>query len=103
MAGYTIGIDIGGTNTDFGLVDESGNILHEERLSTVAYPTLTELLNELIQRIKNAINAFPSSGTLQGIGIGAPQWELLSGDHRISAQSEIRRNSKLSRGIPTSF
>jgi len=34
MANYAIGIDIGGTNTKFGVVDKDGKILKQERLLT---------------------------------------------------------------------
>ena len=31
---YAMGIDIGGTNTAFGLVDEDGNVVAESKIST---------------------------------------------------------------------
>ena len=34
MAKYAIGIDIGGTNTKFGVVDQHGKILQQDRLLT---------------------------------------------------------------------
>ena len=34
MADFAIGIDIGGTNTKFGIVDQKGHILQQERLLT---------------------------------------------------------------------
>ena len=34
MKKYAMGIDIGGTNTAFGLVDEDGNVIAESKIST---------------------------------------------------------------------
>ena len=34
MKKYAMGIDIGGTNTAFGLVDEDGNVVAESKIST---------------------------------------------------------------------
>ena len=37
MKKYAMGIDIGGTNTAFGLVDEDGNVIAESKISTEKY------------------------------------------------------------------
>ena len=37
MKKYAMGIDIGGTNTAFGLVDEDGNVIAEGKISTEKY------------------------------------------------------------------
>ena len=37
MKKLALGIDIGGTNTAFGLVDEDGNVVAESKISTDKY------------------------------------------------------------------
>lgn len=65
------GVDIGGTNTVFGLVDKTGRIITESHLKTTDYPeiknfvvALTMALNKLLEEHKDL--------DLIGIGIGAP-------------------------------
>ena len=45
MKEVVVGIDIGGTNTVFGLVDESGNILFENCLKTREYPKIATVVS----------------------------------------------------------
>jgi glucokinase len=66
-----IGIDIGGTNTKLGIVDREGNLLGETTIPTQA----NEEAARLIARMNDAIAgllAKDKSGTVRGIGIGAP-------------------------------
>ena len=37
---YSIGVDMGGTNTDMGLVTEHGNIIQRRNIPTNAYTEL---------------------------------------------------------------
>jgi glucokinase len=71
MKEVVAGIDIGGTNTVFGLVDYEGNILHENRLKTTDYPEI----NNYIAALATGINSLIQGNTdlkLKAIGIGAP-------------------------------
>lgn len=44
MKDVVAGIDIGGTNTIFGLVDISGDIIAEGRLKTAEYPDIKDFI-----------------------------------------------------------
>jgi glucokinase len=71
MKEIVAGVDIGGTNTVFGLVDRDGNILAENRICTTSYPEIDEfisILSNSIIRLKSDI----SDVKLIGIGVGAP-------------------------------
>ena len=46
-----VGIDIGGTNTKFGVVDRRGTILCQDRMSTKAHEEVTMFLAELHERV----------------------------------------------------
>ncbi|MBU0700808.1 ROK family protein [bacterium] len=65
-----IGIDIGGTKIDAGIIDSSGKILKKTRIYTKAH----EGLDAVVQRIYDAIElvAADSKASIRGIGIGAP-------------------------------
>ena len=68
MAEFVIGIDIGGTNTVLGAVDAHGNILGERSFPTANYASF-ELY---FQALTREIEQLSASGTLLGVGLGAP-------------------------------
>ena len=71
MNTYTIGIDIGGTNTDIGIVRDDGVIVSRNRIPTDRYDdaeSYMEAIAALIQQLLSENNIV----LLQGIGIGAP-------------------------------
>ena len=44
---YVVGIDIGGTNTVFGIVDARGTIIASGAVKTQVYPTVEEYADEV--------------------------------------------------------
>lgn len=46
----TAGIDIGGTNTVFGLVDEAGEILHADFVQTKDFPNPQDLIGVVAEK-----------------------------------------------------
>ena len=66
-----LGIDIGGTNTKFGLVNHRGQILSKGSLPTDQYSTPEAFVEELYGQIQPLIEEF-SEGGIEGIGVGAP-------------------------------
>jgi glucokinase len=64
-------VDIGGTNTVFGLVDRQGNIIAENKLYTASYPEIDEFVSALNSSIKRLMSGRKDI-ILKGIGIGAP-------------------------------
>ena len=70
MKEIVAGVDIGGTNTVYGLVDRAGRVVAESRLNTTDYPEIADFVAALVSAIKKLM----SSGDykLLGIGIGAP-------------------------------
>lgn len=65
------GVDIGGTNTVFGLVDKSGNVLAEGNLITTDYPVIEDFVKALVAEVKELMKG-KKELNLMGIGIGAP-------------------------------
>jgi glucokinase len=79
MEGIVAGIDIGGTNTVFGLVDRKGKILLKESVSTEHFPVPEDLVLVVASRIKKACSQFASTHKLLGVGVGAPNGNYFKG------------------------
>ncbi|SIO54960.1 ROK family protein [Chitinophaga niabensis] len=75
-----VGIDIGGTNTKFGVVDRRGNILCQDRMSTKAHEEVTMFLEELHQRLSKLIDQVGGISNIKGIGVGAPNGNFYTGN-----------------------
>jgi glucokinase len=71
MKNVVAGVDIGGTNTVFGLVDATGKVLAEGHLKTTDYPVATDFVKALAAGVKKLITG-KKDIKLTGIGIGAP-------------------------------
>ena len=72
-------IDIGGTNTVFGLVDVNGQILLKETVSTEHFPIPEDLVAVVCEHIKKAMLQFSDKYVLDGAGIGAPNGNYFNG------------------------
>jgi len=71
MKKVVAGVDIGGTNTVFGIVDNEGKVLAEGHLKTTDYPVVTDFVKAFSAALKKLI-ATKKDIELTGIGIGAP-------------------------------
>jgi glucokinase len=71
MKEVVAGIDIGGTNTIFGLVDKAGNVIAENRFLTTDYPEIKNFVSAQVAAI-NKLMEGKSNLKLAGVGIGAP-------------------------------
>lgn len=74
-----IGIDIGGTNTKWGLVNHRGEILEKGELRTDAYPTIESFIDALYHTLTPVIDSIPDGHEIKGIGIGAPNGNYYKG------------------------
>ena len=68
---YVVGIDIGGTNTVFGIVDARGTIIASSSIKTSGYPTVEEYADEVCKSLLPLIIANGGVDKIRGIGIGA--------------------------------
>jgi len=75
---FTIGIDIGGTNTNWGIVNREGEILHTGHLPTSTAKNPTAFFEALHHQMESALRQYNHSD-IQGIGIGAPQTNFHTG------------------------
>ena len=82
MKKLAFGIDIGGINTAFGLVDEKGDLYGESAISTKAYPNYKDYpayINDLCEAMKTLADSVNFDFDLIGIGIGAPNANFYKG------------------------
>ena len=73
-----LGIDIGGTNTVYGLVSEEGQILYHHEIPTEGYNPAIGLIKRIESRIQEILDK-DSQLILSGIGVGAPNGNHFTG------------------------
>ena len=76
---YAIGVDIGGTNTKFGIVDKRGNIVHQSRMRTTDYEQVGAFVDDLYEHLLPLIQEVGGIEMIKGIGIGAPNGNYYKG------------------------
>ncbi len=74
-----IGIDVGGTNTVFGFVDEAGQCIYESSILTHADQDADQLFNRLFKKIYDDFKKYSDDHELIGVGIGAPNANYYKG------------------------
>ncbi|HVO75955.1 MAG TPA: ROK family protein [Ignavibacteriaceae bacterium] len=72
MEKFTLGIDIGGTNTRYGAFDLRGNYLYGNSISTISSENVQKFTVRLLQEIKKSHKEKFYKYELAGIGIAAP-------------------------------
>ena len=78
MKEVTVGVDIGGTNTVYGIVDRKGKICDEGMIITTDYPDAEDFVKALSERIVSVKKADPVI-SIRGIGLGAPNGNFHKG------------------------
>ena len=76
---FVIGIDIGGTNTVFGVVDARGTILFNGSIKTGIYEDINDYVAALSSGLKEIIEKAGGSALIRGIGVGAPNGNYFNG------------------------
>ncbi len=69
---YAVGIDIGGTNTVFGIVDKHGTIIDKGSIKTQENKEVEVYVDTLTTELKKLIDKSGLYDQIAGIGIGAP-------------------------------
>ena len=76
---YVIGIDMGGTNTAFGIVDARGTVIASSSIKTGKHSKIEDYIDELYTEIHRIMVANDAEGKINGIGIGAPNGNYFTG------------------------
>jgi glucokinase len=76
---FSIGIDIGGTNTTCGIVNRHGDIMVQEHLHTTDYATPADFVAAIKARMEPHIDHY-GKNQIKGIGAGAPNSSYYTGE-----------------------
>lgn len=77
---YVVGIDIGGTNTVFGIVDARGHVVAADSVKTKKHVDFDDYIEELHEGLSRLIKLNDAEDQIQGIGIGAPNANYYTGE-----------------------
>lgn len=76
---YVIGLDMGGTNSVFGIVDQRGNIKSQTAISTKGYPDFADYVKASVEALQPAIEIVGGIENIRAMGIGAPNGNYYNG------------------------
>lgn len=76
---YVLGIDIGGTNTVFGIVDARGVVIASASIKTQKHSDINAYIDELYTEATKLIEVNDATDKVHGIGIGAPNANYFTG------------------------
>jgi glucokinase len=78
MKEVIVGVDVGGTNSPFGFVDVSGNILGKGSIKTSDFELFEDYLEALIKEVDSVAGTL-NDVSIKGYGIGAPNGNYYTG------------------------
>ena len=76
---YVIGLDLGGTNSVFGIVDSRGEIKATTAIKTQGYPTAEQYVDACVAALQPIIEECGGIGKIKAMGVGAPNGNYYSG------------------------
>jgi len=76
---FVIGLDLGGTNSVFGVVDQRGQVLATTSIKTQSYKTVEDFVDASIEVLKPIIAKVGGIGQFKAMGIGAPNGNFYRG------------------------
>ena len=76
---YVIGVDLGGTNTVFGVVNARGEVVAENSIKTQQYKTAEQFVEAGVECMKPLLQQVGGTDQIQGMGIGAPNGNYYNG------------------------
>lgn len=79
MKPYVIGLDLGGTNSVFGIVDARGEIKATTAIKTKAYDNEEDYVNASIDALHIIIDQVGGIEKIKAMGIGAPNGNFYTG------------------------
>ncbi len=76
---YVIGLDLGGTNSVFGIVDARGEIKATTAIKTQGYDKVEDYVDASVEALKVIIEQVGGIETIKAMGIGAPNGNYYNG------------------------
>ena len=77
---YVIGMDMGGTNTVFGIVDTRGNVVSKSAIKTSTHMDINLYVDDIYFELSKLINSAGGIEKIKGIGVGAPNGNYYTGN-----------------------
>jgi glucokinase len=96
MSTLSIGIDIGGTNTDIGLVNAEGIVVARSHLKTAHYFNAQAFVDDMVKMIKQLLIE-NNIEKIMGVGVGAPCGNYHEGTIDNAANLNFRGKTPLKR------
>jgi len=93
MKRFTVGIDIGGTKTLIGIVDQNGNVLVKNEIETPSHGDINQYVKDLatiINETTKSVSLLNPDSEILGIGIGAPNGNYYSGTIEFAANLSFK-------------
>ena len=85
---YVIGLDLGGTNSVFGIVDARGDIKATTAIKTKGYPDVNDYVAAAVAALEPIIESVGGIEMIKGMGIGAPNGNYYTGTIESAANLE---------------
>ncbi len=79
MKPYVIGLDLGGTNSVFGIVDSRGEIKATTAIKTQGFDTVDEYVEASVNALQVIIEQVGGIDNIKAMGIGAPNGNFYNG------------------------
>lgn len=76
---YVIGLDLGGTNSEFGIVDQNANIVASTRVKTAGHGDINQYVDDCVEALKPIIEQVGGIEKIHAMGIGAPNGNYYTG------------------------
>lgn len=76
---FVIGLDLGGTNSVFGIVDQRGQVLATTSIKTQSYKIVEDFVDAGIEVLKPIIAKVGGISQIKAMGIGAPNGNFYRG------------------------
>jgi len=77
---YVIGMDMGGTNTVFGIVDTRGNVISKSAVKTSTHQDVNLYIDDIYIALSKLIETVGGIDKIKGIGVGAPNGNYYTGN-----------------------
>ena len=92
---YVIGLDLGGTNSVFGIVDARGEIKATTAIKTGGYSSAEAYVDACVEALQPIIEQVGGIETIKAMGIGAPNGNFYSGTIEFAPNLPWAHDSKV--------
>ena len=76
---FVIGLDLGGTNSVFGILHQRGQVLATNTIKTQTYTTVEDFVSAGVEALKPIVAKVGGIGQIKAMGIGAPNGNFYKG------------------------